>query len=145
MTAVLPERTTAGSAPATAADADAGSALATATDAGSAPAVDCRAPAATAPAGPGGTTGRPDACDCAACAACAAGAPDACTCTACAAGTGAADLLARLAAAPGARTAVVAGDRSLTFEELRTEAAAIAARLTALGAGPESVVALCLP
>ncbi|MFC9267216.1 amino acid adenylation domain-containing protein [Streptomyces zhihengii] len=142
MTAVLPERTTAGSAPATAADADAGSALATATDAGSAPAVDCRAAAATAPAGPGGTTGRPDACDCAACA---AGAPDACTCTACAAGTGAADLLARLAAAPGARTAVVAGDRSLSFDELRTEAAATAARLTALGAGPESVVALCLP
>ncbi|MFF4173902.1 amino acid adenylation domain-containing protein [Streptomyces sp. NPDC001744] len=62
-----------------------------------------------------------------------------------AAGTGAADLLARLAAAPGGRTAVVAGDRTLTFDELRAEAATVAARLAALGAGPESVVALCLP
>ncbi|KOX33930.1 non-ribosomal peptide synthetase [Streptomyces sp. NRRL F-6491] len=71
---------------------------------------------------------------------------DSCSCGTCAAaGTGAADLLARLATAPGGRTAVVAGDRTLTFDELRAEAAAFAARLTALGAGPESVVALCLP
>ncbi|MFJ4868328.1 amino acid adenylation domain-containing protein [Streptomyces sp. NPDC088757] len=69
-----------------------------------------------------------------------------CPCGTCAAaGTGAADLLARLATAPGGRTAVVAADRTLTFDELRAEAAAFAARLTALGAGPESVVALCLP
>ncbi|MFE2556357.1 amino acid adenylation domain-containing protein [Streptomyces sp. NPDC059352] len=71
--------------------------------------------------------------------------PADCSCAACATGTGHADLLARLATAPGGRTAVVAADRSLTFDELRTEAAAVAARLTALGAGPESVVALCLP
>ncbi|MGV9688858.1 non-ribosomal peptide synthetase [Streptomyces sp. NPDC003444] len=69
-----------------------------------------------------------------------------CSCGTCAAaGTGAADLLARLATAPGGRTAVVAGDRTLTFDELRAEAAAFAARIAALGAGPESVVALCLP
>ncbi|MEU8760205.1 amino acid adenylation domain-containing protein [Streptomyces sp. NPDC048659] len=67
------------------------------------------------------------------------------TCADCAAGTGHADLLARLATAPGARTAVVAADRGLTFDELRADAAAFAARLTALGTGPESVVALCLP
>ncbi|MER7621817.1 amino acid adenylation domain-containing protein [Streptomyces sp. NPDC126503] len=68
-----------------------------------------------------------------------------CSCAACAAGTGHADLLARLATAPGGRTAVVAADRDLTFDELRAEAAGVAARLTSLGAGPESVVALCLP
>ncbi|PVC76083.1 non-ribosomal peptide synthetase [Streptomyces sp. CS081A] len=68
-----------------------------------------------------------------------------CACSGCAAGTGHADLLARLATAPGGRTAVVAADRVLTFDELRAEAAAVAARLTALGIGPESVVALCLP
>ncbi|MFI9119748.1 amino acid adenylation domain-containing protein [Streptomyces bikiniensis] len=68
-----------------------------------------------------------------------------CACSDCAAGTGHADLLARLATAPGGRTAVVAADRVLTFGELRAEAAAVAARLTALGIGPESVVALCLP
>ncbi|MGW9453348.1 non-ribosomal peptide synthetase [Streptomyces sp. NPDC055632] len=69
-----------------------------------------------------------------------------CPCGTCAAaGTGAADLLARLATAPGGRTAVVAGDRTLTFDELRAGAAAFAARLAALGTGPESVVALCLP
>ncbi|MEU0406062.1 amino acid adenylation domain-containing protein [Streptomyces sp. NPDC006197] len=72
--------------------------------------------------------------------------PGACACGTCAAaGTGAADLLARLATAPGGRTAVVAGDDRLTFDELRAEAAVIAARLAALGIGPESVVALCLP
>ncbi|MFD8205022.1 amino acid adenylation domain-containing protein [Streptomyces sp. NPDC059695] len=71
---------------------------------------------------------------------------EACACGACAAaGTGAADLLARFATAPGGRTAVVAGDARLTFDELRAGAAAFAARLTALGIGPESVVALCLP
>ncbi|MFC8490836.1 MULTISPECIES: amino acid adenylation domain-containing protein [unclassified Streptomyces] len=71
---------------------------------------------------------------------------DPCPCGTCAAaGTGAADLLARLATAPGGRTAVVAGDRTLTFDELRAEAAAFATRLAALGTGPESVVALCLP
>ncbi|WP_309053283.1 amino acid adenylation domain-containing protein [Streptomyces sp.] len=68
-----------------------------------------------------------------------------CACAACATGTGHADLLARLATAPGGRTAVVAADRDLTFDELRAEAAGVAARLTSLGAGPESVVALCLP
>ncbi|MFF0428848.1 amino acid adenylation domain-containing protein [Streptomyces sp. NPDC004520] len=62
-----------------------------------------------------------------------------------AAGTGAADLLARLATAPGGRIAVVAGDDLLTFDELRAGAGAFAARLGALGVGPESVVALCLP
>ncbi|MER7949374.1 non-ribosomal peptide synthetase [Streptomyces sp. NPDC096079] len=73
-------------------------------------------------------------------------AADACACGSCAAvGTGAADLLARLATAPGGRTAVVAGDDRLTFDELRAEAASFAARLGALGVGPESVVALCLP
>ncbi|MGW5776247.1 non-ribosomal peptide synthetase [Streptomyces sp. NPDC003863] len=70
----------------------------------------------------------------------------ACVCGACAAaGTGPADLLARLATAPGGRTAVVAGDERLTFDELRARAAVIAGRLDALGVGPESVVALCLP
>ncbi|MFF0477530.1 amino acid adenylation domain-containing protein [Streptomyces sp. NPDC004284] len=62
-----------------------------------------------------------------------------------AAGTGAADLLARLATAPGGRIAVVAGDDLLTFDELRAQAGVFAARLGALGIGPESVVALCLP
>ncbi|THA57556.1 non-ribosomal peptide synthetase [Streptomyces sp. A1136] len=56
-----------------------------------------------------------------------------------------ADLLARLALAPAARTAVVAGDRELTFAELRAEAMRFAGRLAARGIGPESVVALCLP
>ncbi|MGW7192769.1 non-ribosomal peptide synthetase, partial [Streptomyces sp. NPDC054838] len=56
-----------------------------------------------------------------------------------------ADLLARLALAPAGRTAVVAGDRELTFGALRDEAMRIAGRLTARGIGPESVVALCLP
>ncbi|MFD8979784.1 amino acid adenylation domain-containing protein [Streptomyces sp. NPDC059564] len=55
------------------------------------------------------------------------------------------DLLERLALAPAARTAVVAGGRELGFGELRAEAARIAARLAARGIGPESVVALCLP
>ncbi|WP_282698271.1 non-ribosomal peptide synthetase [Streptomyces sp. CC208A] len=71
--------------------------------------------------------------------------PAPCSCSACAAGTGHADLLARLATAPGGRTAVVSADRELSFDELRAEAAAVAARLTALGIGPESLVALCLP
>ncbi|MGW1278698.1 non-ribosomal peptide synthetase [Streptomyces tsukubensis] len=55
------------------------------------------------------------------------------------------DLLERLAAAPGGRTAVIAADRELTFDELRTGAMRIAAGLAAHGVGPESVVALCLP
>ncbi|QDY75594.1 non-ribosomal peptide synthetase [Streptomyces qinzhouensis] len=55
------------------------------------------------------------------------------------------DLLERLAAAPGGRTAVVAADRELTFGELRADAMRIAAGLAAHGVGPESVVALCLP
>lgn len=72
--------------------------------------------------------------------------PEARPCGECTAvGTDAADLLARLAAAPGGHTAVVADDRQLTFDELRAEAAAVASRLAALGVGPESVVALCLP
>ncbi|MFB6628996.1 amino acid adenylation domain-containing protein [Streptomyces sp. NPDC056362] len=71
---------------------------------------------------------------------------EACACGTCAAaGTGAADLLARLATAPGGRTAVVAGDDRLTFDELRAAATVFADRLGALGIGPESVVALCLP
>ncbi|MEU6060723.1 non-ribosomal peptide synthetase [Streptomyces sp. NPDC047097] len=57
----------------------------------------------------------------------------------------AADLLERLAAVPGDRRAVVARDRALSFDALRAEAMRIAARLTARGIGPESVVALCLP
>ncbi|MER5813523.1 non-ribosomal peptide synthetase [Streptomyces sp. NPDC002033] len=60
-------------------------------------------------------------------------------------GSAAPDLLERLALAPAARTAVVAGGRELDFGELRAEAARIAARLAARGIGPESVVALCLP
>ncbi|MFB8085539.1 amino acid adenylation domain-containing protein [Streptomyces sp. NPDC055992] len=72
--------------------------------------------------------------------------PAGCPCEACAAaGTGAADLMARLAAVPGDRTAVVAGDQELTFDQLRERAAAFAAGLAARGAGPESVVALSLP
>ncbi|AZK92921.1 MULTISPECIES: non-ribosomal peptide synthetase [Streptomyces] len=55
------------------------------------------------------------------------------------------DLLERLAAAPGGRTAVIAADHELTFDELRTGAMRIAAGLAAHGVGPESVVALCLP
>jgi amino acid adenylation domain-containing protein len=53
--------------------------------------------------------------------------------------------MARLSAVPGSRSAVVAGDRDLTFADLRAEAAAFAAGLAARGIGPESVVALCLP
>ncbi|MFJ7159486.1 amino acid adenylation domain-containing protein [Streptomyces sp. NPDC101118] len=62
-----------------------------------------------------------------------------------AAPTAPADLLDRLALVPGERPAVVAGDRSLSFGELRAGAARVAARLAARGIGPESVVALCLP
>ncbi|PZT77561.1 MULTISPECIES: non-ribosomal peptide synthetase [unclassified Streptomyces] len=72
--------------------------------------------------------------------------PAGCPCETCAAaGTGAADLMARLAAVPGDRTAVVAGDLELSFDELRERAAAFASGLAGLGVGPESVVALCLP
>ncbi|MEU3555125.1 non-ribosomal peptide synthetase [Streptomyces fragilis] len=71
--------------------------------------------------------------------------PADCPCGGCAAGTGAADLMARLAAVPGGRTAVVADGLERTFDELRAEAAVFAARLAGLGVGPESVVALCLP
>ncbi|WP_330172407.1 non-ribosomal peptide synthetase [Streptomyces sp. NBC_01498] len=55
------------------------------------------------------------------------------------------DLLARLASVPADRPAVVAGDRELTFGELRAEAGRVARRLAARGVGPESVVALALP
>ncbi|GAA2933308.1 amino acid adenylation domain-containing protein [Kitasatospora cinereorecta] len=84
---------------------------------------------------------------CAGCDTCSApvGHPAFCSCGDCAAGTGPADLMARLSAVPGGRTAVVGGDRDLTFAELREEAAAFAAGLAARGIGPESVVALCLP
>lgn len=84
---------------------------------------------------------------CAGCAICSvpAGHPDSCSCGACTTGTGSADLMVRLAAVPGGRTAVVGGDRELTFAELRTEAAAFAAGLAARGLGRESLVALCLP
>lgn len=58
---------------------------------------------------------------------------------------GAADLLARLAAVPADRPAVVAGDRELTFGELRAEAGRFARQLAGRGVGPESVVALSLP
>ncbi|MFD6992080.1 amino acid adenylation domain-containing protein [Streptomyces sp. NPDC059943] len=61
------------------------------------------------------------------------------------AGAGAADLLARLAAVPAGRPAVVAGDRELTFGELRAEAGRVARLLAGRGVGPESVVALSLP
>ncbi|WP_426405085.1 non-ribosomal peptide synthetase [Streptomyces sp. R-07] len=118
MTAVLPERS---AAPASA----------------PAPASDPVSSPASGPCSPG-------TCVCGSCVAAdvaAAGSAAART----AAGTGTADLLARLATAPGGRTAVVAGDDRLTFDELRSEAAVIAARLGALGIGPESVVALCLP
>ncbi|MFJ4504200.1 amino acid adenylation domain-containing protein [Streptomyces sp. NPDC088864] len=72
--------------------------------------------------------------------------PAGCPCAPCeAAGTGAADLMARLAAVPGDRTAVVAGDLELSFAELRERAASFASGLAGLGVGPESVVALCLP
>ncbi|MGW0859400.1 non-ribosomal peptide synthetase [Streptomyces sp. NPDC002690] len=72
--------------------------------------------------------------------------PAACPCDTCvSAGTGAADLMARLAVVPGDRTAVVAGDRELSFDQLRERASAFAAGLARLGVGPESVVALCLP
>ncbi|WDZ83434.1 non-ribosomal peptide synthetase [Micromonospora cathayae] len=55
------------------------------------------------------------------------------------------DLLDRFAGAPADRVAVVSGDTTVTFAELRDRAARIAAALTARGVGPESVVALCLP
>ncbi|MFF7337769.1 amino acid adenylation domain-containing protein [Streptomyces sp. NPDC008163] len=72
--------------------------------------------------------------------------PAGCPCETCAAaGTGAADLMARLAAVPGDRTAVVAGTQQLTFHQLRERAASFAHGIARLGAGPESVVALCLP
>lgn len=57
----------------------------------------------------------------------------------------AADVLARLASVPADRPAVVAGDRELTFGELRAEAGRVARRLAGRGVGPESVVALGLP
>ncbi|MFG3194288.1 non-ribosomal peptide synthetase [Streptomyces omiyaensis] len=50
----------------------------------------------------------------------------------------------RAARTPGA-TALVAGDTRLTWAELNTRANRLAHRLTAAGAGPESVVALALP
>ncbi|WP_069169907.1 non-ribosomal peptide synthetase [Streptomyces griseus] len=72
--------------------------------------------------------------------------PAACSCEACAsAGTGAADLMARLASVPADRIAVVADGRELSFGRLRERASAFAAGLARLGAGPESVIALCLP
>ncbi|MFJ1593746.1 amino acid adenylation domain-containing protein [Kitasatospora albolonga] len=74
-----------------------------------------------------------------------AGHPGTCSCGDCTTGTGSADLMARLATVPGGRTAVVGGDRELTFAELRAEAAAFAAGLAARGIGRESLVALCLP
>ncbi|MGQ4489676.1 amino acid adenylation domain-containing protein [Streptomyces sp. SAS_281] len=72
--------------------------------------------------------------------------PADCPCETCAAaGTGAADLMTRLATVPGDRTAVVAGGREMTFDQLRRQAASFAAGIARTGAGPESVVALCLP
>ncbi|WP_405825357.1 non-ribosomal peptide synthetase [Streptomyces sp. NBC_00838] len=62
-----------------------------------------------------------------------------------AAGGTARDLLARLAAVPADRPAVLAGDRELTFGELRAEAGRVARVLAGRGVGPESVVALSLP
>jgi len=55
------------------------------------------------------------------------------------------DLLDRLADAPADRVAVVCGDTSLTFAELRDRAGLVARRLAGRGVGPETVVALCLP
>ncbi|MET9566641.1 non-ribosomal peptide synthetase [Streptomyces tauricus] len=60
-------------------------------------------------------------------------------------GVPAEDLLARLARVSAGQTAVVAGDTTLTFGELRAAASAFADRLAAAGVGPESVVALQLP
>jgi amino acid adenylation domain-containing protein len=55
------------------------------------------------------------------------------------------DLLDRLAEVPAERTAVVDGDRTLSFGELRAAASGVARGLAGRGIGPESVVALCLP
>ncbi|PWW54813.1 non-ribosomal peptide synthetase [Actinokineospora spheciospongiae] len=55
------------------------------------------------------------------------------------------DLITRLAQQPADRQALVAGDRELSFGELRAEAARVAAALTARGVGPESLVAISLP
>jgi amino acid adenylation domain-containing protein len=56
-----------------------------------------------------------------------------------------ADLVERQAAATPARTALVAGDRTLTYAELNAFANRLARTLVERGAGPESLVALALP
>ncbi|MFG2233625.1 amino acid adenylation domain-containing protein [Streptomyces sp. NPDC048723] len=55
------------------------------------------------------------------------------------------DLLDRLSEVPADRTAVTAGDTSLTFGALRAAAARVATRLADRGVGAESLVALNLP
>ncbi|GAA2695415.1 non-ribosomal peptide synthetase [Nonomuraea recticatena] len=55
------------------------------------------------------------------------------------------DVIQRLMAVPGERTALVEGERRLTFAELRERVARVSGGLARRGAGPESVVALMLP
>ncbi|WFF04676.1 amino acid adenylation domain-containing protein [Micromonospora sp. WMMD1076] len=55
------------------------------------------------------------------------------------------DVFRRRAAATPDATALVAGDRALSFAELAARVDALAARLLAEGAGPERVVAVVLP
>ena len=55
------------------------------------------------------------------------------------------DILTRLAAVPAERTALVEGERTLTFGELRAAAGRVARQLTGHGVGVDSVVALRLP
>jgi amino acid adenylation domain-containing protein len=52
---------------------------------------------------------------------------------------------ARIACAYPDRPALVCGDVELTYAELAAEATRLAARLRAIGAGPETVVGICLP
>ncbi|MEU8889957.1 amino acid adenylation domain-containing protein [Streptomyces sp. NPDC048442] len=54
------------------------------------------------------------------------------------------ELFEEQAAATPDRTAVIGADRSLSYAELDAEAEQLAVRLRELGAGPETVVAVCL-
>ncbi|MEU8074813.1 amino acid adenylation domain-containing protein [Catellatospora citrea] len=60
-------------------------------------------------------------------------------------GLGLAALVAAQAASTPGATAVIAADEQLTYAALAGRAAALAARLTARGTGPEHVVAVALP
>jgi amino acid adenylation domain-containing protein len=55
------------------------------------------------------------------------------------------DLFEQRAAACPAATALACGDRDVTYQQLDTEANQLAHRLAELGAGPETVVGVCLP